>query len=335
MSRCFVWAIGALLLGLGLPARGRAHESRPLYVEIEEQAPGRFSVQWRTPPSVPSGNAPEVQLPEHCELVQDTVPDRRMYACAEELGGDTLRIRYPAFNPSVSTLVRWTWRSGQTHTFVGSPDQSRLSIPVKESAAGVARQYLRLGVGHILAGYDHLLFLVCLLLIAGTGRRIFWTITGFTLAHSLTLALSALGWVRVPVAPVEASIALSIVFVAWEILRGDRDSLAYRHPIAISSAFGLLHGFGFAAVLSETGLPQTEIPTALLFFNLGVEIGQLLFILGLVLAYQLVKALAPAAGVSVEALKRRLSRLERPLVYAVGSLAAFWMIQRVASFWAS
>jgi hydrogenase/urease accessory protein HupE len=197
----------------------------------------------------------------------------------------------------------------------------------------VARQYLRLGIRHILTGYDHLLFLVCLLLIAGTGRRIFWTITGFTLAHSLTLVLSTLGWVRVPVAPVEASIALSIVFVAWEILRGDRNSLAFRHPIAISSAFGLLHGFGFASVLSETGLPQTEIPAALLFFNLGVEIGQLLFVVGLILAYQLVRGAASAVGLSKPALTQRLSRMQKPLIYAVGALASFWMIQRIASFW--
>lgn len=332
MSRRALWVAG-LLLGLSSPSVGQAHESRPLYVEIEEQAPGQFMVQWRTPPSVPSGNAPVVQLPAHCELLQGAGGHRRLYQCAEPLASDLISVRYPAFNPSVSTLLRLTWGSGETHTLLGSPDETELRIPERESRAGVASQYLRLGVGHILAGYDHLLFLVCLLLIAGTGRRIFWTITGFTLAHSLTLVLSTLGWLRVPVAPVEASIALSIVFVAWEILRGDRSSLAYRHPIAISSAFGLLHGFGFASVLSETGLPQTEIPAALLFFNLGVEIGQLLFILALILGYQLVKAGGTMAGLSAEALKQRLSRLEKPLVYAVGSLAAFWMIQRMASFW--
>ncbi len=333
MSRCLIGTLGGLLLTLALPALGRAHESRPLYIEIEERAPSQFSVQWRTPPSVPSGNAPDVQLPAHCELLQGHAGHRRVYQCAEELAEDQVAVRYPAFNPSISTLLRLTWYSGETHTVLGSPDQSTLSIPAKESRAGVARQYLRLGVRHILTGYDHLLFLICLLLIAGTGRRIFWTITGFTLAHSLTLVLSALGWVRVPVAPVEASIALSIVFVASEILRGDRTSLAYRHPIAVSSAFGLLHGFGFASALSETGLPQTEIPAALLFFNLGVEIGQLLFILGLILAYQLIKRAASAAGLSTEVLTERLSRMQKPLLYVVGSLASFWMLQRIASFW--
>jgi hydrogenase/urease accessory protein HupE len=189
-------------------------------------------------------------------------------------------------------------------------------------------------VRHILEGYDHLLFLVCLMLIAGTGRRILITITGFTIAHSITLALSALGVVRVPVPPVEAAIALSIVFLAVEIVRGDKNSLAYRYPIAVSSSFGLLHGFGFAAVLGETGLPQTEIPAALLFFNLGVELGQVIFIVGVIAAYQLIRLAARAVrdrDLSIDALRP----LQTPAAYVVGILASFWMIQRVATFWTS
>jgi hydrogenase/urease accessory protein HupE len=198
----------------------------------------------------------------------------------------------------------------------------------------VARDYLALGVRHILEGYDHLLFLVCLMLIAGTGRRILITITGFTIAHSLTLALSALGLVHVPVAPVEAAIALSIVFLALEIVRGDRASLSYRYPIAVSSSFGLLHGFGFAAVLGETGLPQTEIPAALLFFNLGVELGQLIFVVGMILVYQLARlGMRTTAGTDLPL--DRLRPWEVPAAYAVGILASFWMIQRVATFWMS
>jgi hydrogenase/urease accessory protein HupE len=207
-------------------------------------------------------------------------------------------------------------------------------IPELESFATVARDYLMLGVRHILEGYDHLLFLACLLLIAGTGRRIFITITGFTLAHSITLVLSALGVLRVPIPPVEAAIAFSIVFLAVEIVRGNERSLTYRHPIVVSSSFGLLHGLGFAAVLAEAGLPQIEIPAALLSFNLGVELGQVLFVVGIVVLFQLLRLAARALGKGDLAVST-LRPLEAPAAYAVGILACFWMIQRVATFWVS
>ncbi|MCZ6806437.1 MAG: HupE/UreJ family protein [Deltaproteobacteria bacterium] len=316
-----------------------AHESRPLYVEIIEQEPLLFSVQWKTPPSVPSGNAPEVTLPPDCELVTPKAASpsgrrgvaRRTYRCAEDPSGRAIGITYPVFNPSVSTLVRISWHSGQSHSLLGAPDETSLEIPARESFGGVAKQYLALGARHILGGYDHLLFLVCLLLIAGTARRILITITGFTIAHSITLALSALHVVQVPIAPVEAAIALSIVFLAVEIVRGDENSLTYRYPIAVASTFGLLHGVGFAAVLGETGLPQTEIPAALLFFNVGVELGQIAFVLGVIVAYQALRLVAGALG------KRRFSLedlrpFETPTAYLVGSLASFWMIARIAGF---
>jgi hydrogenase/urease accessory protein HupE len=215
---------------------------------------------------------------------------------------------------------------------LASPKQTEVFIPAVESFGSVARDYLTLGVEHILEGYDHLLFLVCLMLIAGTGRRILITITGFTIAHSITLALSALGVVHVPIAPVEAAIALSIVFLAVEIVRGDKNSFTYRYPIAVSSSFGLLHGFGFAAVLGETGLPQTEIPAALLFFNVGVEIGQILFVAVVIAVYQLIRFVGRTSfdrDLSIDALRP----LQTPAAYAVGILGSFWMIQRVATFW--
>ncbi len=257
---------------------------------------------------------------------------RRTYRCDVDPAGSALQIRYPAFNPSVSALVRVSRRSGESHSLLASPDQAEVIIPEVESFGAVARDYLTLGVRHILEGYDHLLFLVCLMLIAGTGRRILITITGFTIAHSITLALSALGLVRVPIPAVEAAIALSIVFLAVEIVRGDNNSLTYRYPIAVAASFGLLHGFGFAAVLGETGLPQTEIPAALLFFNVGVELGQIAFVLAVVLVYQLIRFAGRTLmdrDLSIAALRP----LQAPAAYAVGILASFWMIQRVATFW--
>jgi len=337
----------AVMLAVGLIAAtfapaARAHESRPLYVEVTEKAPLVFSVRWKIPPSVDVRNAPDISMAKGCTSA--TAGDgggrargsvrHRTYRCEADPAGTALGIAYPAFNPSVSALVRVSRLSGEKHSILASPEQTEVVIPEAESFGAVARDYFTLGVKHILEGYDHLLFLVCLMLIAGTGRRILITITGFTIAHSITLALSALGVVHVPIPAVEAAIALSIVFLAVEIVRGDKNSLAYRYPIAVSSSFGLLHGFGFAAVLGETGLPQTEIPAALLFFNLGVEVGQIVFVLGVILAYQLVRVATRAVAdldLSIDALRP----LQTPAAYGVGILASFWMIQRIAGFWIS
>jgi hydrogenase/urease accessory protein HupE len=185
-----------------------------------------------------------------------------------------------------------------------------------------------LGIEHILSGFDHLLFVLGLVLLVQGTRRLLGTITAFTAAHSLTLAGATLGWVHVPGPPVEASIALSIVFVASEIVhtRQGRYSVTQHYPWIVAFTFGLLHGFGFAGALAEVGLPQSSIPVALLFFNVGVEIGQLLFV-GVVLA---VIAAGWRAG-------QRL-RLSRPVwiwriaPYAIGALASFWVVERIAAF---
>lgn len=327
----------AVLAFSAIASTARAHESRPLYIELIEKEPLLFSIQWKIPPSIDVDNAPAVSLGGDCQPSSNMggargSVRRQTYRCGSEPAGSALRITYPAFNPSVSSLVRIERLSGEEHSILASPKRLEVIIPATESFGAVARDYLELGIRHILEGYDHLLFLVCLLFIAGTGKRILLTVTGFTLAHSITLAASALGLVRVPVPPVEAAIALSIVFLAVEIVRGDRNSITYRYPIAVSSSFGLLHGFGFAAVLGETGLPQTEIPAALLFFNLGVELGQIMFIAGVIGLYQALRLVGKQMldrDLSIEALRSA----ERPAAYAVGILASFWMVERVASFW--
>jgi hydrogenase/urease accessory protein HupE len=341
MSRAAIWLMLGLATTASFASRANAHESRPLYVEVTEKAPLVFLIRWKIPPSIEIANAPEVSMTGGC--TSRTPPSsggtrasiqQRSYQCEADPGGSLLRIHYALYNPSVSALVRFTRLSGEQYSLIASPEEDEVVLPRSESFGSIARDYLALGVRHILQGYDHLLFLVCLMLISGTGRRILITITGFTLAHSVTLALSALGLVRVPVAPVEAAIALSIVFLALEIVRGNPASLTYRYPIAVSSSFGLLHGFGFAAVLGETGLPQTEIPAALLFFNLGVELGQLMFVLGVILVYQLARFAARALA-RTELSLDRLRPFETPAAYAVGIVASFWMIQRVATFWVS
>ncbi|MEM7436936.1 MAG: HupE/UreJ family protein [Myxococcota bacterium] len=324
-----------LLPVLGWCAHAAAHESRPLYVQVTEVEPGVFAVQWKSPPGVPRGGAPTVTLPFFCEAATpgsapSAATAKQVFRCTDDIAGADLTIDYPVFNPAVSTLVRISWLSGETRTILEGPDARVLTVPSRESFGNVALEYLALGARHILGGYDHLLFLICLLLIARTGRRILITITGFTIAHSITLVLSALNFVRVPVPPVEAAIALSIVFLAVEIVRGDENSLTYRHPIAVASTFGLLHGFGFATVLGETGLPQTEVPAALLFFNLGVEVGQIAFVLLIVVGYQLIRAFASLGKRSD--LVEKLRPFETTAAYAVGIVASFWMVERIAAF---
>jgi len=197
----------------------------------------------------------------------------------------------------------------------------------------VAGTYLGLGVEHILLGIDHLLFVLALLFLVGNWPRLIGTVTAFTLAHSLTLAAATLGWIRVPPAPVEAVIALSIVFVAAEILhtRQGRGGLAARMPWVVAFVFGLLHGLGFASALRDIGLPEHAIPLALAFFNVGVELGQLLFIAGV---FGLLWLIRPV-GHSVSGPGTSWGQSERlsvPTAYVVGTVAMFWVFERTYSF---
>jgi hydrogenase/urease accessory protein HupE len=326
--RIFLWPLAVILVLSPLGA-ARAHEARPLFIEVKERAPNVFLASWKIPPTVKRGNAPQIELPASCRPGRNSNPTGAiqsvLFRCDGDLGGDELTIRYPAFNPSISTVVRFERLNGETHSTVLGPDVTAWTIPELETKTGVASKFFALGVKHILTGWDHLLFVAGLIFIAGAWRRILTAVTGFTVAHSITLAGAALGLVRVPVPPIEAAIALSIVFLAWEIVRNDRTTITWRWPVAISFFFGLVHGFGFASVLSSIGLPQLEVPLALLFFNLGVEAGQLLFIAVLIavtfgvsrlLSYQIFQT--PLARTSV--------------AYGIGSVGMFWVVQRVAGF---
>ncbi len=335
------WILAALAFWLSFAGHAAlAHESRPLYIEITERGGDVFAVQWRTPASVPRFNVPEVALPA-CEAASPVGTARRpsgavsqrLYRCAEGLGSAVVEIRYPLLNPSVSTLLRITWASGETRSLLASPKETTIALPAPETTGGVAGEYFALGVEHILLGYDHLLFVACLVLIAGTWRRILVTITGFTLAHSITLALAALQLVRVPVPPVEATIALSIVLLATELVRDRRETITWRYPIAVSASFGLLHGFGFASVLAEIGLPQTEVPTALLFFNIGVEAGQIVFVFALLGAFLFAGLVLRHLGGTAFLTGMSPCFIQRAAGYGVGVLASVWLIDRVTGFW--
>lgn len=324
----FFLALLAMLASL-LASAG-AHESRPLFVEIEVKSGGEVFLTSIAPASVEAANAPAVRLSMPCEAIAE---QRRglsrleaVYRCPE-LTGVSVTIDWPAFNPSLTTIVRATFENGEARTAILEPGETLWALPEPESFAGAARSYFFIGVEHIVFGIDHLLFLAGLLFISGTFRRAIVTATGFTIAHSLTLALVALDVLRVSIPAVEAVIALSIVFLAAEIARGNRQTIAWRRPALVASAFGLVHGAGFAAALSEIGLPASEKTAALLFFNLGVEAGQLGVILG-------VFALLAGARLAV---RRDLADWNgaRPLQlcggYALGVVSATWFVERAAA----
>jgi hypothetical protein len=310
-----------------------AHRLQPAYLEINEQTTGTFNILWKRPLV---GNKPMniyPQLPAGCSNLTEPVLrpsqsgaiERWLVDCGE--GGiinETVVIA--GLESTVTdTLLRIELADGSMHTSVLRPDSPTFLVPAKPSKAKVAGSYLGLGIEHILGGFDHLLFVLGLLLIVRSTMLLIKTITAFTLAHSVTLALAALGFVHVPQTPVEAVIALSILFLATELSKQHRGEigLTSKAPWIVALSFGLLHGFGFAGALSEIGLPQMDIPLALLFFNVGVEVGQLMFVaavLAVTWMIQKAKVKWPAWA-------------EQMPAYAIGSLAAFWFIQRTVSFW--
>jgi hydrogenase/urease accessory protein HupE len=307
-----------------LSAPAFAHDSRPLFIELAE-TPGGVAVKAAAPAAVDPANAPRVTLAEPCVETQRAGADPRQqqafYKC--EIGDVRLMIEWPMFNPSLSTLIRVTFASGETRTAILDPSENEWRPPAAENFEGVARSYFTIGVEHILGGIDHLLFLAGLLIVAGTPRRTLVTVSGFTIAHSLTLALVAFGILNVSVPATEAVIALSIVFLATEIARGDKSTLAWRRPALVASAFGLVHGAGFAAALGEVGLPKTETIAALLFFNIGVEAGQVAVIAAAFIAlFALRRAQVPTFAIAWN--------LTRVAGYALGILAAYWFIERLA-----
>ena len=317
-----------IVTGLMGASPAGAHDSRPLFINISETGERMVMVAWKSPPSVNADNAPRIAL-TGCNAPRSNpglrLAGSEIYSCEKDLSDSSLVIDYPLFNPAVASLVRIEFRTGEVHSIILDPAETEWRIPAPATFASVVGDYFALGVEHIFGGIDHLIFLAGLLYIAGSLRRILVTVTGFTLAHSITLFLVALDVIRVSVPAVETVIALSIVMLACEIARNDRTTLTWRRPLLVACGFGLVHGAGFASALTETGLPQTEKISALLFFNLGVEAGQLLIITavfsGLWLLARLPQPLLPAYE-------------NRPLrlvfSYALGIVSTFWFIERLS-----
>jgi hypothetical protein len=306
-----------------------AHEARPGYLEIKETAPGIFSVLWRTPflagmrlpvllkfpEDVKNLREPNVQ-----ELADSFVERRWIDAGPNGLAGK--RIEFPGLQLTITdVLVRVELLDGRSWTMIVHPSKPYVEIAAPQSHLTVVLGYIVHGIRHISLGADHLLFLLGLLLIVKNRWMLIKTVSAFTVAHSITLALATLGYASAPVVPLNAAIALSILFLGPEIVRIWRGETSFtiRHPWVVAFAFGLLHGFGFASALTSAGLPRAELPLALLSFNVGVEIGQLGFVLLVLLLERAFRILEIQWPRWVQAIPG----------YTVGSLGAFWTIQRV------
>ncbi len=313
---------------LAIPAS--ADELRPGYLELKQTGEETYDVGWKVPALGDMRLGLYVRFPAETEEI--TEPRGRF------VGGafvESWSVRHPGGladqtihidglrTTSTDVLVRVERLDGTTLVSRLDPSQPSMVLEASPSPFNVASTYLVLGVEHILFGIDHLLFVLALVMLVKGMRRLIGTITAFTVAHSVTLAAATLGWVNVAGPPVEAVIALSIVFVAAEIVhgKGGHEGLAARAPWIVAFSFGLLHGFGFAGALSEVGLPGNAIPLALLFFNVGVEVGQLLFV--------------AAVLVFLAIARRPLTSAPRWVTvapaYAIGAIAMFWTLQRVGS----
>jgi len=309
-----------------------ADEIKLSYLEIKEHKLEHYSVLLKVPVQEDKKLAIDMLLPKECSLispktshlVNSSYLDRWQMKCNEGLEAKTLLLD-GLKTTGTELLLRLELLSGASHSMLLNPLKSSYTIPREESSWQIVQTYAWLGVTHILLGFDHLLFVFALLLLVKNMRRLLWTITAFTLAHSLTMVVATLGIVSIPQSPVEAIIALSILFLAMEIIheKQGKVGLTSRYPWIIAFIFGLLHGFGFAGALAEIGLPQQAITLALVFFNLGVELGQLLFVATVVIVAVLLQRLQYQV---------LLGKLQTALVYLMGGMSAFWLIERTLSF---
>jgi hydrogenase/urease accessory protein HupE len=320
-------AVALLVTLLGRAAE--AHELRPAYLEIRQTGEETFDVLWKVPARGELRLGLYVRLPDRCEDLGERMVyptgeafiERWQFRCSSGLPGQSIVIDGLS-TTLTDVLVRVHWSDGGTQTVRLDAAQASFVVEASPEWPQLAAAYTTLGVEHILMGIDHLLFVLGLMLVVSSVSALVKTITAFTVAHSITLGLAVFGVVNVPAQPVDAAIALSIVFLGAEVLRarqGER-GLTYRFPWIVAFLFGLLHGLGFAGALTTLGLPPDDIPVALLFFNVGVEIGQLLFVLFfLVLSW------------AFRTLLVKWPRWTQPLpAYALGTLAMYWFLGRFA-----
>jgi len=315
-----------------------AHEVRPAYLELRQTGPETYDALWKVPGHGDLRLGLYVELPATCTNVAEprgtvannAYTERWTVNCPGGLSGGKIQIAGLSAT-AVDVLVRLERLDGTTQVTRLTPSSPSFVVATAADAVGVARTYTVLGIEHILSGIDHLLFVLALIIITRGGWKLVKTVTAFTVSHSITLTLATLGYVHIPQRPVEAVIALSIVFVAAEILRGRQGhvGITARAPWIVALIFGLMHGLGFASGLKDAGLPDGHIPTALLFFSIGVETGHFLFI-GFVLALTAVMLRAVSELTPINQQRSAILQLVPP--YAIGTVAMFWVIQRIAAF---
>ena len=332
-TRCRSIATITLLLLLAFPFATQADEFRPALLELTERDGGWVDVTWKVPVMGDQVLALTPVLPDFLEQIGpgsgQQVPgawiETRSYRATQEktLHGANLSIEGLHAIPA-DVLVRIKLSDGLEHSAILRSNNNSLTIPEQATRAGLAVSYWRMGTIHILEGYDHLLFLLTLLLIVNGIWPLLKTVTAFTLAHSLTLVLATLGLVHIPQVPTESVISLSIVLLAVEVVHKNQGqmTLSERFPWLVAFTFGLVHGLGFAGALSEIGVPQNEVPLALLMFNVGVETGQLIFVIAVSVLLAGVHRLHSHSAIT----------LERATPYAIGGVAAFWTLQRIEAF---
>lgn len=310
----------------------QADEIRPAYLEVKESQATQFNFLLKLPIKGNKQLPITLQMANNCTTsikarsyrVNGAVIKQWSMTCLDGLYGETLAFKGLA-QSNTDVLVRLEFVNKTSQSVLLTPSKTSYTIDKEASSLQIVKTYTWLGITHILLGFDHLLFVFALLLIVKSMRRLLWTITAFTVAHSITMAGATLGFVHIPQQPVEAIIALSILFLAMEIIheKQGKVGLTSRYPWLIAFIFGLLHGFGFAGALAEIGLPEQAITLALIFFNIGVELGQLMFVATVVLiAFVLQRLKHPVL----------FKKMETVLIYAIGGLSSLWFIERVVSF---
>ena len=319
----------ALVLGFSTVLVAHAHRFAPSLLQVDEISPQQYNMVWKTPAQGVSDVPLRPQWPQSCEVRSASEPQLEgtgvvtnwQLQCSglgeDGLVGQTLGVSGLGANQA-SVMVMVKLLDGRRYQQVLDTEHPEFVVPAQSTAGDVMSDYMRLGIEHIWMGLDHLMFVFGLLLLVGAGRRLLWTITAFTIGHSITLSLVTLGYFDYPVELVEFVIALSIFVLAVELTRTAKHDVLWRNPWWLAGGFGLLHGMGFAGALAEAGLPQDNLPLALLFFNIGIEIGQIVFILAVLAVWYIIrKPLAPWQD-----------RLMPVPIYILGAFSAMWCIER-------
>lgn len=330
--------MASLFFALTSGQAARAHALQPGYLELQLLGGDNWRAFWRKPTVKNRPMAIDVELPENCDVRTPPQPvfDGSAWvaqwaaACRGGLAGGVISIHGLELTQT-DVLVRYELNQGAGEAQRLTPSRSSFVVPAEPGFLDVLSSYFTLGVDHILGGIDHLLFVFALLLLIPDLWRLLGAITAFTVAHSITLAAATLGLVTLPGPPVEAVIVLSIMFLASELLQRDGGGarLSERYPWIVSFSFGLLHGFGFAGALLEIGLPKSDVPLALLAFNLGVEAGQILFIAAVFIAGSLLARIVPVA---IRTVRTPGSAGSNGMAYLIGGVSAYWFIERIAIF---